>query len=341
MNVITDEQINAVLNEQMSYLKDVYEEKQCLGLFTYGKVNYGFAENLSDIETVLCYVPSFEELCTTIYPLKIKYITDDKDRKIKICDIRLLYELAIYQENIIMEAIFSKYYIINPRYRGIFDKYIFNNIEDIFNNNKKFILKNSIYKGLNTLNKYQENGNLKDLFEACRLRISCELYMSGVPYEDCINLKKDYHTNYLLQILNGNLYPDIEEIKNDFHKLLDESENFLEDSEYSESIKIPIMELMKVALINMIQINQDFLSMLTKTEEQAFDIILKNLNSDYEGNISISHLLEQTNISRPVFKNVLQKMKDSLVAEVSNRGVKGMHVKIVDGNILSKLIDNS
>ena len=39
LNVITDEQINAVLNEQMSYLKDVYEEKQCLGLFTYGKTS--------------------------------------------------------------------------------------------------------------------------------------------------------------------------------------------------------------------------------------------------------------------------------------------------------------
>ena len=118
MNVITDEQIEVILNEQMNYLKSTYDEKQCLGLFTYGKVNYGFAEKLDDIKTVLCYIPSFEELCTTIYPLKIKYITDDKNRKIRICDIRLLYELAISQEDIIIEAIFSKYHIINNAPNG-------------------------------------------------------------------------------------------------------------------------------------------------------------------------------------------------------------------------------
>ena len=336
MNVITDEQIEVILNEQMNYLKSTYDEKQCLGLFTYGKVNYGFAEKLDDIKTVLCYIPSFEELCTTIYPLKIKYITDDKNRKIRICDIRLLYELAISQEDIIIEAIFSKYHIINPRYKKTFDKYVFTNIEDIFNNSKKFILENSIHKGLSMLNQYQEDSNPEKLFEACRLRIACELYISGASYEDCINLKKDYHINYLWQVLKEDLHPNTEEVKDNLYKLLEESAKFSEESDYKESIKVPIMELMKIALIDMMQTNQNFLSTLTKTEDQAFNIILNNLNAGYEGNISISQLIEHTNISRPVFKNVLQKMKDNLVAEIDNQGVKGTYVKIIDGNILSR-----
>ena len=336
MNVITDEQIEVILNEQMNYLKSTYDEKQCLGLFTYGKVNYGFAEKLDDIKTVLCYIPSFEELCTTIYPLKIKYITDDKNRKIRICDIRLLYELAISQEDTIIEAIFSKYHIINPRYKKTFDKYIFTNIEDIFNNSKKFILENSIHKGLSMLNQYQEDSNPEKLFEACRLRIACELYISGASCEDCINLKKDYHINYLWQVLKEDLHPSTEEVKDNLYKLLEESAKFSEENDYKESIKVPIMELMKIALIDMMQTNQDFLSILTKTEDQAFNIILNNLNADYEGNISISQLIEHTNISRPVFKNVLQKMKDNLVAEIDNQGVKGTYVKIIDGNILSR-----
>ena len=61
---------------------------------------------------------------------------------------------------------------------------------------------------------------------------------------------------------------------------------------------------------------------------------LDNLNDGYQGNISILQLTTSSGISRSVFKNLLQKMKDNLVAEIENQGTKGTYIKIIDGTIL-------
>ena len=78
---------------------------------------------------------------------------------------------------------------------------------------------------------------------------------------------------------------------------------------------------------------RDFKGLLTNNEQKAFDIIKNNLVNGY-GYVSIVQLTESTNISRPVFKNVLQKMKDSKVAKITNKGVKGTYIEIIDSSIL-------
>ena len=90
---------------------------------------------------------------------------------------------------------------------------------------------------------------------------------------------------------------------------------------------------MKVAITDMFQ-QKDFINILTDAEENALDIILDNLNDGYQGNISILQLTTSSGISRSVFKNLLQKMKDNLVAEIENQGTKGTYIKIIDGTIL-------
>ena len=177
--------------------------------------------------------------------------------------------------------------------------------------------------------------SLDDAFEACRLRIACVLYVSVTSVEKCINLKKVYHIYYLNQIKDGTIVPNIEEIQKAFENILLEIQDFKENKNCEFLIKNSIIELMKVALTDM-NSEGDFLSLLTKTEIQAFEIILQHLNNGHEGNISISQLTEDSKISRPVFKNTLQKMKDNNVAEIINQGVKGMYVKIIDGDILAK-----
>lgn len=335
MNKITDEDIMQILYEQKEYLKTIYNEKQILGIFVYGKANYGFAENIEDIKTVICYIPTFEEMCCDNHDVKIFYVKDNKKRKIRICDIRLINILARSQGQIIMETVFSDYCLINPRYKKVFDKYIYMNKEVIFHCNQKLRIENSVASGLEALKRYEETKNLEDAFEACRLRIACELYISGVSVENCINLKKDYHINYLTQIKDGIIAPNIEETREAFENILAEAQDFKENENCESLIKNSVIELMKVALTDMVS-NGDFLSLLTKTETQAFKIILQHLDNGYEGNISISQLTEDSKISRPVFKNTLQKMKDNNVAEIINQGVKGMYIKIIDGDILKK-----
>ena len=48
-----------------------------------------------------------------------------------------------------------------------------------------------------------------------------------------------------------------------------------------------------------------------------------------EGTISISKLLEESDISRPVFKSTLNKIEKYYIAEVTNMGVKGTNIKLL------------
>ena len=68
--------------------------------------------------------------------------------------------------------------------------------------------------------------------------------------------------------------------------------------------------------------NTEFENLLTQTENQALKFILSHLKDGIEGNISISQLTNESSISRPVFKNVIQKMKNNAIAEIENQGVK-------------------
>ena len=187
--------------------------------------------------------------------------------------------------------------------------------------------------GLKAINSYIKNNTSDDIFEACRIRFACELYMSGVSVENCINLKKDYYVDYLEQVKKGNIKPNVEDIKNTFNSILLEEKDFIENEDCKYLIKEFIIELMKVALTDMMQ-TTDFQTLLTKTEKNALNLILQELKNGYDGNISISNLTEKSSISRPVFKNLLQKMKDNMIAEVDNQGVKGTYIKILDGNLL-------
>ena len=187
--------------------------------------------------------------------------------------------------------------------------------------------------GLKAINSYIKNNTSDDIFEACRIRFACELYMSGVSVENCINLKKDYYVDYLEQVKKGNIKPNVEDIKNTFNSILLEEKDFIENEDCKYLIKEFIIELMKVALTDMMQ-TTDFQTLLTKTEKNALNLILQELKNGYDGNISISNLTEKSSISRPVFKNLLQKMKDNMMAEVDNQGAKGTYIKILDGNLL-------
>lgn len=335
---MTKDEIQKILEEQYDFLIKKYNEKQILGIFVYGLSNYGLAETDNEVQTVACICPSFEDFCCQVEPLKVFYIEDNKGRTIRITDIRLIYSKIVKQESVVLEAAFTDYKIINLRYKKIFNKYVFINREIIFHSNQPLRISQALSYGKKALEKYKnaEIKNVEDLLKASYIRIACRQYINGVSCENCVNLKQDYYKNYLLQIKHGESVPDIEEIEDDFHSLQEEANNLISPTEdQSNLVKTAIVEITKVSLTDMIQ-QTDFENLLTQTERQALDIILDNINDGHEGNISISQLTNSSGISRPVFKNVLQKMKDNVVAEVENQGVKGTYVKVIDGHLLSR-----
>lgn len=335
MNKIQDEKIYNLLQDYYTLLIDKYNEKQIFGLFVYGKANYGFAESINDVHMVFLYLPTFEEMCS----VEPNFLTEDSetinDIHIKKIDIRKLYNFASKQDGVMMEALFSDYQIINPRYAKVFKKYFLINKEIIFHCDPEAKVNQIVEIGHNAIVDYVLNKNREKLFQACFLRIACRLFLNGVSCENCINLKKDYHISYLWQVLKGEIDPDINEIYNDYDIFIEEAKEYQVNSNCKNIIAQGIKEILIISLTDIAQ-TEDFKNKLTDLEKQALEVILDNLADQYEGNISISQLVNMSNISRPVFKSVLDKMKTNLIAEIENKGVKGTYVKIIDGNILSK-----
>ena len=318
---MTNTEIKKILEEDFSKLETKYGKK-IFGLFGYGKINYNIdIKNEKDIFAIAFYIPSFEDLY-----YEVKNTKDIKigEHSIAMIDIRDLEKMLQEQDLCAFEILSTSNYIINRKYEAFFNK-IIDNRDNLFIDKRKIIS--------NFEHDYNYYKNVKkDLFMAIRLSLSCELYYQGESFENCISFKKDYLKQYLNSIIDGKMEPDTEEIDHNFEKM-----------QYS-LVNVSVSDIVKVkdfihnVIVDVISClseeemtEEEFKSTLTKMEQDVFEAIMKEI--DYrEGNVSISQLIEKHNISRPVFKNVIQKMKDNGIAEVDIRGAKGTFVRVMNTN---------
>ena len=235
MFLIADETINNLLKEDYKYLKTIYKQDRILGLFTYGKLNYGFAESISEVQVKMYYLPSLEEMCTS---------TEWKDEMIvynghtiNIKDIRLILKNILDQEGTAMECFYSKHYIITPKFKTVFMDNIIAKREEISHCNPKKRVEQSVSVAFEALKDYEITGNAEYLFEACRRRLSLDLYLKGYAYEDCLYLKKDYHRTYLWSIKQGNSMPNIQEVIDDLENMKKRSTTFETHAELEDLVK--------------------------------------------------------------------------------------------------------
>lgn len=331
MNLISDEKILEILKDDYKYLKTLYPQDQIFGVFTFGLVSYGFAETEEDIQVKMYYLPTLEEMCTSI-AFKDEIIQYN-NHTINIKDIRLILDNILMQEGTAMECFFSNYYIVTPKFKKVFMDTIIANREELFHCNPRKRVEHSLVKAYESLQVYLKTGDTNYLFDACRRRLASNLYLAGASVEDCINLKKDYHITYLWSIKRGQALPDMEEVTADLEEMKEQSSSLEVHPELETMIKNTIVEIIKIALTRTIDA-KEFLSMLTPAEKGALKVIM-NYITDGEGIVSVSKLVEENDYSRPVFKSVLNKMKDMEIAELTNMGVKGTQIKIIDGVFLN------
>lgn len=71
---------------------------------------------------------------------------------------------------------------------------------------------------------------------------------------------------------------------------------------------------------------KDFFNALTENEMIAFQSIREEIG--FSGNISVVKMIQKTNLSRPVFTSLLQKMEKFGIAQIKNQGVKGTNIEI-------------
>lgn len=331
MNKISQTELNKILKDDYKYLKTLYPQDQIFGVFTFGKINYGFAESVSDIQVKMYYLPSLEEMCTSIEfkDEEIEY----NNHKIIVKDIRLILDNILKQEGTTMECFFSENYIITPKFKTVYMDNIIAKREEIFHCNPKKRVEQSVNRAFEDLKVYLSEANTERLFEACRRRLATSLYLAGEAVQDCIQLKKDYHRTYLWSIKNGQSLPNIEEVVKDLEGMRRKASTMEIHPELEAMVTETIVEIMKIALTKSISADE-FLSMLTPAEQGALKDIMQNINNG-EGVVSVSKLVESGSYSRPVYKSVLNKMKDAEIADLTNMGVKGTHIKIIDGVFLN------
>lgn len=77
---------------------------------------------------------------------------------------------------------------------------------------------------------------------------------------------------------------------------------------------------------------KDFYNKLTNKEIKAINSIIKTIQN--EGDVSLSVLIAETGISRPVYISLLNKIKEYNMGDVVSRGVKGTHIKFTNPNLI-------
>ena len=316
--ILTKEEINEYLIKEYNKLLKQYKS-QCFGLFIVGQANYGFAESLKEITLVCIYIPTFSELCTSSNVYN-QYI---EENNLYIIDIRSLYNAVKECKWGALELLYTNYYIINSQYQNSFIKNFINNREKISVYNKA--------KHISICAKRAEKAiTNKRYYEAERLRIACNIYLYTGDCEEAFHLNKNYQINYLLSVKENKddiSDEDIAEIYNDFEKMIKDAEKCGNGNqkEVDELIKKGIIDIVTISLQKKISV-EEFSLKLTKTENNALAALLARLNENGEGNISIATIVEETGISRPVYKNLLTKLEKDNIAKINNQGVKGTFI---------------
>lgn len=345
--MISKEKILKRLQEHWNYAVSLgYNEDRFLGIFLYGSQNYGFANEESDIDSKLIVLPSFADMC-----LHKDWVSKElhyENEHIEIKDIRMLREMFMKQNINFIEVLYSEYFILNPKYAELFNSYFVKNRDLISHFDRQKAMKSISSQLCHTLK--QDPTDNKKLYNAHRLYYFLRDYLNGKPYMECIKPTGDEY-EFLWKLKFGLL--DIcfdAEAKMQVANELDLTVKELVDrydgidspcqKEAAAALDTGVMEILKYSFVeNQPQAasKKEFLKQLTNAETRAYYSIVKEIGE--EGNITISKLVEKNSISRPVYNNLITKMKEHNVAAVTNMGMKGTYIKILEVELKAEAID--
>ena len=323
MNKITNEDILRKVKKEYDNHINLYGENRIVGAYALGMPLYGFAEKEEEIKILILYIPTFRELVLT------SFLQSPKDSNIFLCDIRRFKEF-FFEKDAFLEILFTPYAIENP---------LFENLFSVLKKNKEelasvYIKKNSIdmqRKIYQDIKEYEKTPNSLLAFSICRKHIMLYLYSQNNSFTQSLIIQQDYYKYYLYQVKNNQCSPNFNQIKEDLKSLPMLITSSEEINQHKERIADVVFRIVNKSFTETKKkmSKEDFINSLTKTEKKAFEFLLTKL-SNGEGIVSISQLILETNISRPVFKNLLSKMGE--VAEINNLGVKGTYIKIYNHN---------
>ena len=345
----TKEKILKRLKEHLDYVIQLgYNEERILGVFLYGSQNYGFANESSDIDSKVIILPSFSDFCLNPKNLVSVEAHMENGEHVDIKDIRLLRENFMKQNINFTELLFTEYKILNPVYEDLFNFYFISQRENIVRFDQAKTIKSIGRQLQHTL--WQGPTDNKKLYNSKRLFFFLSNYIQGKPYLECLQPKGEEY-EYLWNLKYGllDICSDDEEKKKiavDLYQRVD----FLLDtySDIESPLQSKAQEVLDTGVIEILKKSfneisekkecskEDFLKQLTHAEERAYYSIVSEIHA--EGNITISKLVEKNRISRPVYNNLLVKMKENNIANIVNMGMKGTYIKILQSELKAEAL---
>lgn len=333
IQLLTPTQVTEVLNSV--YNAAIEKEPRILFLSIIGKANYGFAQKPDEILFTGYYLPTFEDICDKdkitgkekVLHIPYKGVTYD----IILASVKELpYDLMegySYQ----IEAFYSHFIKINEKYRKVYDKSFqnqpfLNAIQTSLYIKKHFI--SDMYSQLPKAPPATKN----EYFQLMRSFTIVKMISQGKTYAESFRPTDDYIKYFLMDCLDTDpKVLDIVEITKTTKDQIREFYRNVPDSRPNDMISKLAHKGVVAILRDSFQSatkGVDFLDCLTTTEKMAYNEILARMVDD-EAIISISKITNETNISRPVYKAVMQKMAQQNIATITNMGVKGTKITML------------
>lgn len=170
------------LKAHYEYVCKHYHKQQILGVFLYGSQNYNTDTPTSDVDTKAIYIPTLEELAFNQPVSKELVLPNGEHCEVK--DIREMVKNFKKQNINFLEVLFTKHYIINPKYEQLWDEFFITNREKIARYDVDAAVKSMTHQAIHTLN--QDPTNPKKVSNALRLLYFLEGYIRQDDYMSCL-----------------------------------------------------------------------------------------------------------------------------------------------------------
>ena len=192
-----DEYIMSRLLEHYQQIKDKYE---VVGIFIQGSQNYNLdiydEDYKSDIDTKAIVLPSFDDIISNKDPVSTTLVLDNNEH-IDVKDIRIMFNTFLKQNINFIEILFTKYKIMNPKYKELFNPMFINrekiahydinkalNCQCGMSQEKYVALKHPYPTIKDKIDKYGYDP--KQLHHIIRMNDFIKKYVKGVSYEQCL-----------------------------------------------------------------------------------------------------------------------------------------------------------
>lgn len=264
-NFHSDEWIMEKLNEHYNEALQYFPEERIVGIFLQGSQNYGLDHEDSDIDTKLIVVPSFHDIALAKQPISTTHVRAN-DEHIDFKDVRLYIQIFRKQNLNFMEILYTKYYIINPKYLEQWKRLLemreeicrYNPVQAIKSmrgiaKEKYFALEHRYPSRAEWLDKYAYDP--KQLHHLLRVKEYIIRYINGEPYGDCL---QPNNGDYLVRVKTGEEYgADLETVRKLAKDTIDEIDAVCEEflalqhtinTEIDELFNDVQYEIMKIAI---------------------------------------------------------------------------------------------